>query len=168
MGFSFIIDYSLDREAFMVQVDEMVQLCKAGKVFLPLNAPKSRHSMAILLSAIDCDGCNASCCKANVDGLPIPLMPSDERKLAGLPAYHPVMSPEGCQGLPLPCSFLVDGQCSIYHDRPIVCIFWPVGEGRIGSKSVIGLDMNCPSAEKLARKVFATEWLLRNRAYYAN
>lgn len=67
------------------------------------------HSIYAQIPDVNCKGLCQECCG------PV-LMSKTERKLIKVEVAH---DPET-----LTCNQLVDGRCSIYEDRPLVCRLW--------------------------------------------
>lgn len=167
---SYEIDWSVPREEFIKNLQEMISLSIANhKVlvipFMEMTAGDREHragTMALISAAgaMGCKDCDARCCRHNPDGKPTNLVGRKEisRISRLLPAGSPMLRIRHKDGmeeaeLPFPCVFLQDGRCSIYDDRPIVCKMFPLQFNDAGN---FALSSDCPSSVQLAEKIYMT------------
>lgn len=171
----FEIDYQLPEAQFRRQIENLIGSSRKGKTVLPLPCPINGGAIefaALILSQINCDGCDAPCCRnPEYAEFGVPFLPTEysalvERigqdrlanisvKLIGTSRY-----------MPTPCPFLHKKMCSIYDIRPFVCVNYPIDISGIDEhdRKMISLDPLCPEARRVAKRVYLTLWKLLNKA----
>ncbi|GAI58349.1 unnamed protein product, partial [marine sediment metagenome] len=123
----YVIDWTLEQEAFKQQVRDLIHRArKGGNVLaLPFQAYPGQSFFDLLvslLSQVNCEGCDAPCCKSQPEDIPLGLLPPEFNKLASKYGENNFI-PDGDSGiLPMPCPFLKHNRCTIYPDRPLVCV----------------------------------------------
>lgn len=167
------IDWQLDQEPFRRLVDSIINEAKVTNkvIALPLGIHPGQTAldlMTLLLCQVNCDDCHVPCCRENPGGLPISILPPEYERLA---AKYDVgelkQSDDGTYELPTPCPFLKGNRCSIYSDRPLVCVIYPYqlggedGEGNM----VLALSSSCPDARRISRLVYMFAWRIRRQFF---
>lgn len=166
---AFEIKWDLPEKDFRKSVDDLIARCKAeGKVLALDIAIGNRQSfldaLTLLLSQVDCGGCDAPCCRSNPDGLPMQIGPNEAARLRWYFKDERQLDFSGdWPTLSMPCPLLEDSSCMIYSERPMVCVFYPFNPGATDDqgKDVIALDSRCPEARRIIRKAYLTQWKLR-------
>lgn len=171
----FEIDWTLDQAQFRTRIRKMVKLSTDGGKVLPLPFfPDDGNSAIELLTAIlaqvNCDRCNAPCCKFNPQGDDLSLLPSEYQKLKAKYGDEHLRAQGEQYFIKMPCGFLrSDNLCSIYPDRPLVCVLYPLnpggGEVRTG-RTAISLESRCPEARRLTKVIYMMSWRIR-QIYFA-
>lgn len=165
-----VIDWGLSREEVKRRVDALIQQAVEGGKILCL--PVQTHSgqafhdlLALLLAQVHCGACDAPCCRQNPGDKPSYLVPSEYHRL--VKKYGREHFPLDIEGayLPMPCPFLENNWCTIYEDRPLVCVLYPFQPGAVddGGNSMIALAANCPEARRITRQVFMSSWWIRHQ-----
>ncbi len=175
-----VINWDLNQEAFQAQVNDLIHRAQQHRKVLPLpiravSGLAMIDQMTLLIAQVNCAECNAPCCKANPDEKPIQLLPPEYRSLAEkYGEQHFVRKEEGAE-LPMPCPFLTlaggeDKQpasplCTIYPDRPLVCVIYPFQPGatEVAGGTVLALASSCPEGRRVAMGVYMIAWQLRQR-----
>lgn len=165
------INWQLDQRNFQRQVRAIIsEAQKKGKVItLPIGVHLGQvmlDLMTLLLSQVNCDGCDAPCCRRNPSDEPISILPPEYERLAGKYEVGKLSKIEdGTYGLPMPCPFLKGGRCSIYSDRPLVCIIYPFqpGGADFNGNMHLALSSSCPESHRIARNVYMWGWRIRHQ-----
>jgi Fe-S-cluster containining protein len=167
----FVINWDLDRQAFQDQVRDMIKQCldESNVIVLPVEIVRGEvfvEQLSVILAQVNCGDC-CRCCKTSFDGGPISIVSNEYRYLAQKYGESNFKQSDGETFLPYPCPFLKSGRCSIYPDRPLVCVFFPFQPGgRSGLNAelnVIALASGCPEARRIARAIYMTQWRLRKQ-----
>lgn len=170
----FEIDFGLPEVEFRRQIETLIRNARKSEIVLPLPCHITGHGielMALVLSQVNCDGCDAPCCRSpKFAEFGIPLLGTEyqalvERvgkdkltkmgvKLVGKSWY-----------IPTPCPFLRKKLCSIYNIRPIACVNYPVDRSALDEEGfkMVGLDSLCPEARRIAKRVYMTYWKLQQK-----
>ena len=171
----FEINYGLPEAEFRHQIETLIRNARKSKIVIPLPChitDRGLELMALVLSQVNCDGCDAPCCRSpKFAEFGIPLLGTEyqalvERigvdkltkmgiKLAGNTGY-----------IPTPCPFLHKNLCSIYDIRPFTCVQYPIQPSALDEEdsALVGLDPYCPEARRIAKRVYMTYWKLLQKA----
>jgi len=151
------IDWSLEWEDFQKQIVFMIKNYREADKAVPLPLPMRMEIACAVLSAIDCNDCDARCCKVGNDAI---LLPEEYENLKRKYEDRGFTS-DG--KLRFPCRFLLNNRCSIHkHDKPIICDSFPIQSGgNINGFDAISVSSKCPSAMKYARKLYSQIWQSR-------
>ncbi len=168
----YVIDWTLNLAAFKRQVRDLIyQARKGGKVLaLPFQVYPGQPFFDLvvsLLSHVDCEGCDAPCCKSNPEDMPLWLPPPEFNKLARKYGENHFI-PDGDSGiLPMPCPFLKHNRCTIYPDRPLVCVLYPFQPGATDGTGnmMMALAASCPEARRITREAYMMSWRIRQQFY---
>ena len=164
----YVIDWDLDEGPFRRLIQDLLhQTKRLGKVVpLPIRpAPGlGRELLILLVSGVRCEGCNAACCRIPDKDPEISVLPPEYEQLsAKYGPQHFIKSSDG-YALPMPCPFLKGNRCSIYADRPLVCLFYPFQPGAHDEAHVLfAVSSSCPEGRRIAREVYFTSWQLRRQ-----
>jgi Fe-S-cluster containining protein len=167
IGIKTELNWNLPEAEFRRQIIDMIEKYRrAGKVIpLPWETEKGlafASQLAVLLANLDCAMCNSFCCREAVAGEAyIELTPWECADL--VKKGHGQFIKNGC--LPMPCPFLKTGGCSIYADRPLVCVLYPWQTGRENGKgeSTLAVSSSCPEGRRVALKIFMWAWVVLHR-----
>jgi Fe-S-cluster containining protein len=173
----YTLDWTLSHQAFLKLVRTLIhQAEKKHKVLaLPMEIEKGQFfidQLTVLLAQIDCHGCDAHCCRSNPEGKLTQLVPSEYERLSKKYGKENFVLKNGQAFIPMPCPFLRNrvssnnqGYCSIYPDRPMICVLYPFQFGGTGVKGevVLSLASSCPPACKLARNIYMSAWQIRHQ-----
>ncbi|GAI93966.1 unnamed protein product [marine sediment metagenome] len=167
----YVIDWTLDQKAFKQQVRDLIyQARKGGKVLaLPFQVYPGQSFfdlLVALLSHLNCESCDALCCKSNPEG-PLRLLPPEFKKLASKYGENHFI-PDGDSGiLPMPCPFLKHNRCIIYPDRPLVCVIYPFQPGANdgAGNQMMALASSCPDARRITKAAYMMSWRIRQQFY---
>lgn len=166
----FVIDWTLDQVQFRSQIRKMIKMASEnGKVLtLPLFPEPGRWALellALILSQVNCEGCDAPCCKSNPNGENINLMPMDYMRIRDLYGDEGFLYIDGQRYLKMPCRFLKGNRCQIYPHRPFVCQVYPFNpggsEGATTRRFAMSLESRCPEAQRITKAIYMTQWRLR-------
>ena len=152
----FQINWEVTREQFYQQIADMIeQFRKNGKV-IPLPLPDDIAAGTVLLAALNCDHCHL-CCTSIIDAN---LMQTEIRDLQvkyGKDGFTK-------DGLTFPCRFISPTGCSIYEERPMVCMTFPLqGSASSNLGKVLAVDSACPQAREIALRIYIFAWDLSNK-----
>lgn len=174
---TYVIDWELSQDAFRDQVRELIRRArKHGKVLaLPIeirNGQTAIDMLTLLMAQVDCENCDAPCCKSNPEGMLTQMLPPEyERLSAKYGKEHFIVKEDGAY-LPMPCPFLRKGPnpqlkqlCKIYQDRPLVCVLYPFQPGANdgAGNHILAVASSCPEGRRIARAVFMTAWRIRQQ-----
>jgi Fe-S-cluster containining protein len=159
----YLIRWDVDQDEFRREIRQMIHQARTQHKVIPLPFSQTGQPaldlLTVILGEVNCDYCDAPCCKVNPNGEPIDL----------LPAEVPRLSQHGLKGtkITMPCEFLKSGRCSVYPDRPLVCLLYPFqpgandGEGR----PLFAVASSCPEGRRIARDCYMMAWKLRSCFY---
>jgi len=142
---------------------------KNGKVLaLPMEIVPGMtmiNLMTLLIAQVNCDGCDARCCKHNPNGAPLEMLPPEYQRLAEKYGHQHFTVKGEWAYLPMPCPFLKVNRCTIYRDRPLVCVLYPFQPGALDGDghNLLALASKCPEAKRIAGQVYMTEWRIRRQ-----
>jgi Fe-S-cluster containining protein len=168
------INMDVPEAEFRKQVDNIINNARKNETVLPFPChvgDKGIEIMALILSQIDCTGCDALCCKTlKIAEFGIPFLKTELEVLAKRIgdeklAKMGIKTIEKNKYMPIPCPLLHKNTCSIYDIRPFVCIEYPIsqtGEDNFGEK-VVSLASSCPEARRITKRAYLTLWKLRNK-----
>lgn len=165
-----VIDWRLPREEVQCRVDDMIQQAtESGKILcLPIQTYTGQafhNLLTLLLAQVYCGACDAPCCRRNPGDEPSYLMQSEYRRLSKkYGGGHFLVDGNGAF-IPMPCSFLKDNRCTIYEDRPLVCVLYPFQPGAVDDhgQHMIALASNCPEARRITGQVYMSSWWIRHQ-----
>jgi Fe-S-cluster containining protein len=159
------IVWELPRREFLVDIREKIERATEEKLVLPLPVTilpggLFESVMSLLLPQVNCSGCNAPCCRRNISGLPFAIHLEECEALSKKYGADKFTIVGGYAHLPMPCPFLESNQCSIYEDRPLVCIMYPFQPGASAPSGVdlLALESSCPEARRITMKVYMAYW----------
>jgi Fe-S-cluster containining protein len=165
----FEITLGLQEAEFRRQIEIAINNArKTETVFpLPLHTETSGiEIMALVLSQINCNNCDARCCKTSQFAeFGIPLLDTEYQTLVERVGKEKLEKINmkligGNRYMPTPCPFLHKNQCSIYDIRPFVCIVYPLDQSGvdISGEKMVGLDPFCPEARRIIKRAYLTFW----------
>lgn len=168
-----VINWELPQEAFRHEIRSIIREAhKSGKVIgLPLEATPGQpflDAMTLLLAQVNCDNCDAPCCRSNPQGIQTGILPPEYKRLSEKYGKENFIVKGDEAYLPMPCPFLKANRCTIYRDRPLVCVLYPFQPGAFNGedKPVIALASSCPEGRRIALRVFMTSWRIRQQFYF--
>lgn len=173
----YTLDWTLSQSAFRDLVRDLIhQAEKKHKVLaLPMQIQPGKtfiDYLTLLLAQLDCQGCDAPCCRENPDGKLTHLIAPEYERLAKKYGKELFIVKDGKAFLPTPCPFLRKNRpprhgdlCSIYPDRPLVCVLYPFQPGGtdVKGEDVLSLASSCPSARRLAKDIYMAAWQIRHQ-----
>lgn len=167
------VDWEIPQEDFQEQIRRMIATCREQKkvIVLPVliqTGPAFMYQLAMLISQVNCEKCEAPCCKIdfNPNQVGIALFEADCDTLNRLNQGCHIEGEGTNAHLPLPCPLLKHNRCHIYPDRPFICIMYPwqpggsVTEHRVPAMSIAS---ECPEGRRIAKQVYMMAWRLRQR-----
>jgi len=165
----FEIDWTLGQAQFQAQIKRMIKLAREGGKVLTLPLfPESGNGaielLTVILSQVKCDDCDALCCKSNPQGSNLGLLPSEYQLLKEKYGATNLLNQDGAFYIKMPCGFLQNNRCTIYPDRPLVCVIYPFNPGGLGGehhRMAIALEARCPEAQRLAKAIYMMSWRIR-------
>jgi Fe-S-cluster containining protein len=170
----FVIDWELPEVEFRHQIENLIRNARNSEIVMPLpchiNGP-ALELMALVLSQVNCNGCDAPCCRSpKFAEFGIPLLGTEyqalvERigadkltkmdiKLAGNTGY-----------IPTPCPFLHKNLCSIYDIRPFACVNYPLDQSAVDNEglTIVSINPDCPEARRITKRIYMTYWKLYHK-----
>lgn len=171
----FEINMRMPEGEFRKQIDTLVRTSRTTESVLPLPLHIGEYgieSMALVLGQINCEGCEALCCRTyKYAEFGIPFLDSEYKALAERIgqerlAKMDVKSIGSTKYFPTPCPFLHKKRCTIYDIRPIVCVQYPFdisGVDMSGEGKFMSLDPLCPEARRIAKRTYLALWKLINK-----
>ena len=162
-----LLNWELDQTAFYNQIVDMIKRShKNGKVIpLPIAFQPGIigvNQLSLLVSQVNCDRCDARCCKEETYGSPIEILPPEYSRLQARYGRDKFYFRDNKPCLIMPCTFLYNERCSIYLERPLVCPFQP--GARDGNGNVLmAVASICPEARRIAQRLYMVEWQMRQQ-----
>jgi Fe-S-cluster containining protein len=174
---TYVFDWTLEQPAFRKLVREIIRRAeKAGKVLaLPMAIRPGQtflDFLTILLAQVDCDGCDAPCCRHNPEGREFKMLPPEYTRLAAKYGAHNFRQKGDGFIMDMPCPFLrkqspapLKELCTIYPDRPLACVIYPFQPGATDAEGnhMLALASSCPEARRIAKQVYMTSWRIRRQ-----
>jgi len=167
---TYVLDWELNKEAFRHQVRDLIHRArKGGKVLaLPMRVFPGQvmiDLMTLLLAQVNCEGCDAPCCKRNPNEEPIQLPPPEYRRLSEKYGDSHFIRKGDWADLPMPCPFLKSNRCTIHPDRPLVCVLYPFQPGATNGAGdmMLALGSGCPEGRRIAKAVYMMAWQIRQQ-----
>jgi len=159
------IDWELPEKEFIDQIRDMIlkSVREEAAITLPIllhGAGDLVETLSLINSQIDCNGCDARCCKYNPGNHPTAITLKEYEMIKRKFGHHDFNVEGGFAHIPMPCPFLEDSRCTIYSDRPFMCYMFPFQPGGsvegIGTKEVpaVSLSAACPEARRIAERVY--------------
>jgi Fe-S-cluster containining protein len=164
------IDWWLPKDDFRRLISDMIKEAIAGGKVLALPVkilPGEVYGnyLALLLSQVHCGACDAPCCRQNPNGEPTTLLALEYRRLVKKYGAENFILKDGQGFIPMPCPFLKSNRCTIYEDRPLVCVFFPFQPGATNEegKGMMALASICPEARRITMNVYMAAWWIRHQ-----
>jgi Fe-S-cluster containining protein len=167
----FSINWDLPEVEFRHLVEGLILDARKNSTVIPLPCRINNNGLelqTLLLSQVNCDGCDARCCRSpDFAEFGVPFMDTEYQALVkriGADKLNnmAIKSVGRTRYIPTPCPFLHKKQCSIYDIRPFICVIYPLDYSAIddeGSK-MMSLDSFCPEARRIAKRIYMTHWKL--------
>jgi Fe-S-cluster containining protein len=163
MPITAIVDIEADLEPFKTQINAIIKEAEEHNFVIPLPIIMDSRDFigqcGLVLSQINCDACNGKCCRESNINLPIHLLNIDYERLKAVVPDKFLSYQEG-HGISYPCFLLKDNKCSVYGERPFVCVLFPIDMSEIDMKKCIGLNSSCPESRRIARNIWLMRWRL--------
>jgi Fe-S-cluster containining protein len=170
----FAINWDLPEAEFRRQIETLIRNARKSKIVIPLPCHIGDFGlelMALVLSQVNCDGCDAPCCHSpEYAEFGIPLLGTEYQALVERIGMDEVTKigiklVDNTGYIPTPCPFLRKKLCSIYDIRPIACVNYPVDRSAVDSEGskIVSLDSLCPEARRIAKRIYMTYWTLINK-----
>jgi Fe-S-cluster containining protein len=171
----FALNYELPEVEFRHQIEALIRNARKSKMVIPIPCHISGFGlelMALVLSQINCDGCDAPCCRSpEFAEFGIPLLGTEYQALVERIGMDKLTQIDiklvgEARYLPTPCPFLRKNLCLIYDIRPVVCIQYPFQPSAVDEEgsALVGLDPYCPEARRIAKRIYMTYWKLLQKA----
>lgn len=173
-----VINWELEKAEFQEQINELIQtssrlskviplpmVIKPGQTFIDL--------VTMLLAQVQCGNCDARCCQRNPDGsLIVAILPPEYDRLSKKYGEGNFTQGKNGKGLTMPCAFLKGPisakngcACSVYDDRPLVCVIYPFQPGaHDGSEeALMAVASDCPEGRRIANAIYNVQWRIRKQ-----
>lgn len=165
-----VIDWFLPLKDFRQYVDSMInEASKSGKVLaLPIQVCHGQavlDTLSLILAQVHCFACDAPCCKHNPHNEVFQLLPPEYQQLSKKYGDNNFFHKDGTPCMVMPCPFLRNNQCTIYDDRPLMCVLYPLQPGAIDSSGnkMIALASGCPEARRITRQIYTSAWWIKHQ-----
>lgn len=176
----YAIDWGLNRRDFKRLINGLIEKAVKEKRVIPIPIYLSKGNSPIdevvgILSQVDCQDCDAICCRSNPNNQPSCMRETEYQDIIkkygnamiNKKGLKPVFLPNGLNYLiPMPCPFFNNNKrCSIYPDRPFVCVLYPIqlGAGEVGGNDMLALASECPEGRRIARSIYLCRWQFRKQ-----
>lgn len=167
---STVINWDLPFKEFKASIQAMIKTCLERNKILALPLPiipgKTFISqVGIILSQINCNGCKAHCCRESINKvIAITRTDYEELKIAGS-AGCVRKDEDGDLYLPVPCPLLQKSLCTVYPNRPMICVLYPFQSGGTdeNGRDIISLDSRCPEARRITKDAYLAIWKIRTK-----
>jgi Fe-S-cluster containining protein len=171
----FEINWGLPEVEFRHQIEALIRNARKSKMVIPLPChitDPGLELMALVLSQVNCDGCDAPCCRSpEYAEFGIPLLSTEYQALVdriGVDelAKMAIKLVGNIRYIPTPCPFLRKNLCSIYDNRPFICVQYPINQSAVDDEGLqmVSLDSYCPEARRIAKRIYMTYWKLLQKA----
>jgi len=147
----FEVNWELSRRDFLEAAKTMIEITSAPGKTIPIPVEDDTGPAIMLLAGLNCGGCHLCCKSVMAAGLL-------ETEIKALQKNH---GTEGFtkEGLIFPCRFLTETGCSIYAERPLVCITYPLqGGAQSSAGKLLAVESVCPQAREIALRAYAIAW----------
>lgn len=162
--------WDVGQKEFRESVKKMIAGARKDGKVIALPVEPHLDTMLLILSQVSCDGCDAVCCKISPpDGI-VGIAPSEYEVLLKRCDGKGMHKTEIGAAIEMPCRFLEKGRCTVYEDRPLTCISFPVQPGATyssGGKMIEALAVSsyCPAARKAAVQVYMMMWRIKQKVW---
>lgn len=166
------LNWDVSQEEMKQQIRTLIANCRvSGKVItLPLKA--SYETLVMLLAQVNCEGCEAVCCKMSPPDELIALAPSEYDQLVKKHGIEGIQKDRLPWGIKTPCRFLKKNRCTIYQERPVACIAFPMQPGGELAGSYAGprfeamaVASYCPEARRIAKSIYMMVWRIKQKVF---
>lgn len=164
------IDWHVDKEAFERQLRKFIKAARENGKVIPLPVSPSLETLLLLLSQVDCSNCEAICCKRGTPGNVVALAPGEQKALVVKYGDQGFTTTPPAGAISMPCRFLKGNQCSIYPERPLSCMVFPMQTGGEVSSDAnaprveaLAVASSCPEGRRIAKAVYKTTWQLKQK-----
>lgn len=167
---TWVIDWWVPLDEFTANVEHLIKraIVEDSVLCLPISVVPGKtwlDLMTLVVSSVDCNACDALCCGKNPHDIPFDLPPIEYKRLSRKYGTRYFYLIEGDRyALRMPCLFLSDKGCSIYKDRPAMCVLYPLQTGATDKEGkTLCLSAACPEACRITRQVYITAWWIRRQ-----
>jgi len=164
------IAWDIDQKQFKEQVRQMIAMARKGNNVLTLPISSSLESMLLILSQVNCDGCDAICCRVSPPDEMVAMTPSEYKMLRERYGDEGMVSTRLGGAIKMPCRFLKNKHCSIYPERPLSCVVFPIQPGGAYGASfdsqpleALAVSSYCPEGRRIAKAVYMTMWQIKQK-----
>ncbi len=168
--FKYVMNWEVDQKTFKREVRELIGTARKGGKVIPLPMAVYPGQAAVdllttLLAHVNCEGCDAPCCKQNPSGEGLTLLPLEYERLRAQYSEQWFKLRGKWAFLDMPCPFLKKNRCTIYLDRPLACVIYPYQPGATDGEGnmLVALASSCPEARRIARAVYMMSWRIRHK-----
>lgn len=164
------VDWDLPLYLFEARIKHICEDAKQkGKVIpLPIvikGGATMLNYITLLISRVKCGSCT-KCCSTNPYGNPIETMNQEAKILVQKYGPNNFIQYDDVLQIKVPCGFLdSSGRCSIYEDRPLVCVLYPFqyGAGDEDGNGLLAMASDCPEAQRIVLEIYMYRWYLRKQ-----
>lgn len=164
------VDWDLPYDTFQSRIKFIIDdALQKGKVIpIPIAVAHGLEFLSqvtLLISQVHCNGCT-KCCTTNLYEHPIECMPAEGNILTRKYGTTNFVRYKGMWQLRVPCGFLDScGKCTIYSERPVVCVMYPfqIGAADNVGDNLLALDSSCPEARNIALQIYLYRWNIRKQ-----
>ncbi len=164
------IAWDIDQNQFKEQVRQMIAMARKGNNVLTLPIGPSLESILLILSQVNCDGCDAICCRVSPPDEMVAMTPSEYKMLCEKYGDEGMVSTRLGGAIKMPCRFLKNKHCSIYPERPLACVVFPMQPGGACGASfdsqpleALAVASYCPEGRKITKAVYMTMWQIKQK-----
>lgn len=163
----FTLDWQVPQEEFRNQIRAMINAARENNKVLVLPVEDKQDSLMWLLSSIDCEECDAPCCRRSPPEEYVGLTPSEFMLLREKYGDKGMRPHKYGGAIEMPCRFLKHNRCEVYADRPLVCITYPMQPGgMIDGRSCMALASSCPQARKITKALYMAYWRFKQKVQF--
>jgi len=166
------IAWDIDQKQFKDQVRQMIAMARKGNNVLTLPISPSLESILLILSQVNCDGCDAICCRVSPPDETVAMTPSEYKMLREKYGDEGMVSTWLGGVIKMPCRFLKNKRCSIYSERPLACVVFPIQHGGACGASfdsqpfeALAVSSYCPEGRRIAKAVYMTMWQIKQKIW---
>jgi Fe-S-cluster containining protein len=164
------LKWDVDKAAFERQLRGFIKAARDNNKVIPLPVSMSLETLVMLLAQVNCAGCDAKCCREGTPGGAIELAPGEYKIMIQKYGEQGFTTAPPNGGIIQPCRFLQRNQCTIYSERPMACMLFPMQlHGGLATSrgapmvEALSVASSCPEGRRIAKAVYKATYMLKQK-----
>ena len=164
------IRWDADRPTFERGLKKFIKLARNEGKVIPLPVPLALETLVMPLAQVNCDGCDALCCKGGTQGGAVQLAPGEHKALVEKYGDQGFITAPPHGGILQPCRFLKGRLCTIYAERPMGCMLFPMQpHGGVATSrhatpmEALSVASSCPEGRRIAKAIYKSMYLIKQK-----